>query len=155
MRTPRSSGTVRKAKGRLADEPDLIFNNSVLRSEDVTSACGELGHVWRERPFTPLVTLWAFIGQALNTDSSCKQAVARALSHLAFGTGERCKGDAPHVLIERVAVVVLVDIEGLPVGVVVDVIHRVGASMLSPWIFRTRRPRPSYSEISETVTGFN
>ena len=88
MRTPRCCGTVRKAQGRLADEPDLIFNTSVLRSEAVTSACRELGHVWRERLFTPPVTLWAFIGQALNSDSSCKQAVARVLSHFAFGAGE-------------------------------------------------------------------
>ena len=43
MRTPRCSGTARKAKGRLVDEPDLIFNTTVLRSEDVTSACRELG----------------------------------------------------------------------------------------------------------------
>jgi hypothetical protein len=37
---------------------------------------------WKDRIFSPLVTLWVFLGQVLSADSSCRAAVARLIAHL-------------------------------------------------------------------------
>src|SRR5262245_35686058 len=36
---------------------------------------------WLDRVFSPLVTLWVFLGQVLSADHSCRKAVARLLAH--------------------------------------------------------------------------
>src|SRR3954471_20154512 len=36
---------------------------------------------WLDRIFSPLVTLWVFLGQVLSPDHSCRAAVARLLAH--------------------------------------------------------------------------
>ena len=36
---------------------------------------------WLDRIFSPLVTLWVFLGQVLSADQSCRAAVARLLAH--------------------------------------------------------------------------
>src|SRR5262245_50598036 len=36
---------------------------------------------WLDRVFSPLVTLWVFLGQVLNADHTCRAAVARLLAH--------------------------------------------------------------------------
>jgi hypothetical protein len=38
---------------------------------------------WLDRIFSPLVTLWVFLGQVLSPDHSCRAAVARLLAHRA------------------------------------------------------------------------
>ena len=37
--------------------------------------------IWRDRIYSPLVTLWVFLGQVLSADSCCRAAVARLLAH--------------------------------------------------------------------------
>ena len=39
-----------------------------------------VGH-WLDRIFSPLVTLWVFLGQVLSPDHSCRAAVARLAAH--------------------------------------------------------------------------
>jgi len=79
------------AKRKLAENPGAMFER-VISEEEVNEECTFLRHVWRDRIFTPLVTLWTFLGQVLSADSSCREAVARALSFLS-----RTKGlDASH-----------------------------------------------------------
>jgi len=59
----------------------------------------ELEYRYYEAVFTPLVVLWAFIGQVLNQDQSCNQALARIQSHrsllnlpsISTDTGGYCK----------------------------------------------------------------
>lgn len=81
----------RGAKKRLAENPGAMFER-VVSEEEVNEECTFLRHVWRDRIFTPLVTLWTFLGQVLSADSSCREAVARVLSFLS-----RTKGlDASH-----------------------------------------------------------
>jgi Transposase DDE domain len=36
---------------------------------------------WLDRIYSPLVTLWVFLGQVLSADSSCRAAVARLIAH--------------------------------------------------------------------------
>src|SRR5437773_1237053 len=58
---------------------DLPFTN-VLTEEVIAQALAALGG-WLDRIFSPLVTLWVFLGQVLSADHSCRAAVARLLAH--------------------------------------------------------------------------
>src|SRR5215472_8047075 len=58
---------------------DLPFTN-VLTEEAIAQALTALG-AWLDRIFSPLVTLWVFLGQVLSADHSCRAAVARLLAH--------------------------------------------------------------------------
>src|ERR1700694_743818 len=58
---------------------DLPFTN-VLTEEIIEQALAALGG-WLDRIFSPLVTLWVFLGQVLSADHSCRAAVARLLAH--------------------------------------------------------------------------
>jgi hypothetical protein len=49
----------------------------VLSADLVGRALAALGTAWYDRIYTPLVTLWLFLGQAVSPDPSCRAAVAR------------------------------------------------------------------------------
>src|SRR5687768_9068480 len=49
----------------------------VLSADLVARALTAIGAAWYDRVYTPLVTLWLFLGQALGPDPSCRAAVAR------------------------------------------------------------------------------
>jgi hypothetical protein len=53
----------------------------VLTEEGLEGALEEIKAPWNERIFTPLVTLWVFLGQVLAADQSCRAAVARLIAH--------------------------------------------------------------------------
>jgi hypothetical protein len=70
----------------------------VLTDQVLAAALAAVGH-WLDRVFSPLVTLWVFLGQVLSADHSCRAAVARLVAHrLACGrrpcsarTGAYCR----------------------------------------------------------------
>ncbi len=72
-------------------EPELV--QQALRAEEVS---------FRDRLFSPLVTLWVFLSQVLDPDHSCRQAVsrflawraARGLAPCSADTGAYCKARA-------------------------------------------------------------
>src|SRR4051794_24951301 len=59
----------------------------VLTDEVLTQALAAVGG-WLDRVFSPLVTLWVFLGQVLSPDHSCRNAVARLIAHR-VARGER------------------------------------------------------------------
>ncbi len=59
---------------------DLPFTN-VLSEDVVEQALTASNTSWLDRIFSPLVTLWVFLGQVLSADSSCRAAVARLIAH--------------------------------------------------------------------------
>jgi hypothetical protein len=61
-------------------EGELPFAD-VFSSGGLTEALAEIQRPWKDRIFTPLVTLWVFLGQVLNADQSCRAAVARLIAH--------------------------------------------------------------------------
>lgn len=72
-------------KRQFLQEGDLPFA-SVLSEETVGPAMGAIGFAWKDRIYTPLVTLWVFLSQVLSSDHSCRGAVARLIVHrLAHG----------------------------------------------------------------------
>src|SRR3954470_7431331 len=57
----------------------------VLTDQLLSQALATVGG-WLDRIFSPLVTLWVFLGQVLSADHSCRNAVARLIAHrLAHG----------------------------------------------------------------------
>jgi hypothetical protein len=58
---------------------DLPFTD-VLTEEVLEQALAALTG-WLDRVFSPLVTLWVFLGQVLSADHSCRAAVARLIAH--------------------------------------------------------------------------
>jgi hypothetical protein len=52
----------------------------VLTEEVITPALAAVTG-WLDRIFSPLVTLWVFLGQVLSADHSCRAAVARLIAH--------------------------------------------------------------------------
>src|SRR6187549_2944393 len=53
----------------------------VLSADLITQVLQQIDVVWKDRIFTPLVTLWVFLGQVLSADHSCRAAVARLVAN--------------------------------------------------------------------------
>lgn len=62
-------------------QDDLPFSN-VLDDACIETALETLDFAWKDRIYTPLVTLWVLLGQVLSADHSCRGAVARLIAHL-------------------------------------------------------------------------
>lgn len=56
---------------------DSLFFDSLLSAEQINRACQAAGHRFRDRVYSPAVTLWMFLGQVLSADHSCRDAVVR------------------------------------------------------------------------------
>src|SRR5262245_9094987 len=78
-----NSGSFREQAGFLRrqflQDGDLPFTD-VLTEEVIGQALATITG-WLDRIFSPLVTLWVFLGQVLSADHSCRAAVARLLAH--------------------------------------------------------------------------
>jgi hypothetical protein len=60
---------------------------------EIEQACRDCGHAWRDRFWTPLLTLWAFLSQVLH-EGSCREAVALVLGEqAAAGLLPACSAD--------------------------------------------------------------
>src|SRR5262249_8035370 len=58
------------------DVPYTDARTEAVSAQAVTAITG-----WLDRIFSPLVTLWVFLGQVLSADHSCRAAVARLIAH--------------------------------------------------------------------------
>ncbi|MCG8450267.1 MAG: IS4 family transposase, partial [Pirellulales bacterium] len=71
---------VRFLQRQFLQDGGLPFTD-VLSVELVSQALAAANVVWNERIYSPLVTLWVFLGQVLSQDHSCRAAVARLIAH--------------------------------------------------------------------------
>lgn len=71
---------VRFLQHQFLQEGESPFTN-VLSEEVVLEAMHAVELVWKDRIYTPLVTLWVFLVQVLSQDHSCRAAVARLVAH--------------------------------------------------------------------------
>jgi hypothetical protein len=66
-------------------EGKLPFSD-VLSAESIAPALQAIEGSWKDRIYSPLVTLWVFLGQVLSADPSCRAAVVRLIAHrLSYG----------------------------------------------------------------------
>lgn len=61
-------------------EDQLPFSN-VLSEAVLKQALESLDFAWKDRIYTPLITLWIFLSQVISADHSCRAAVARLIAH--------------------------------------------------------------------------
>lgn len=88
----------RKIQGKLADNLAGPFKEFLPKTW-VDQIITELQYKFNETVFSPLVVIWAFIGQVIDPDQSCNQALARIQSHriqlglqpISTDTGGYCK----------------------------------------------------------------
>lgn len=71
---------VRFLQRQFLQEGNLPFAD-VLSDETIKPALNAIDFAWKDRIYTPLVTLWVFLGQVLSADHSCRAAVARLIAH--------------------------------------------------------------------------
>src|ERR1700704_7034289 len=111
---------------------DLPFTD-VLTEEVIEQALASLSG-WLDRIFSPLVTLWVFLGQALSADHSCRAAVARLLAHLVSRGEKPCSAQTGVYCQAR---------ERLPEKFFADVACSVGRALDAKadqrWLWKGRR----------------
>src|SRR6516165_5967264 len=73
------AGQVCGLAAQLARAPGLPFAE-LLPDDQVRHALRAEAVSYRDRLFSPLVTLWVFLSQCLDPDHSCRAAVARFLA---------------------------------------------------------------------------
>ena len=78
---------MRFLRRQFLQDGDLPFSN-VLSEESVKQALAAINVFWMDRIYSPLVTLWVFLGQVLSADSCCRAAVARLIAYR-LSQGER------------------------------------------------------------------
>ena len=80
---------VRFLQRQFLQEGNLPFTD-VLSQEVVSQALTAAGVAWKDRIYSPLVTLWVFLSQVLSADHSCRSAVARLIAFRISRGQEAC-----------------------------------------------------------------
>jgi hypothetical protein len=62
----------------------------LLSAADVDEAVAAEGYSFRERIFSPAITIWIFLGQVLDPDHSCRQALLRFVAWLSAHGRKPC-----------------------------------------------------------------
>jgi hypothetical protein len=111
---------------------DLPFTD-ILTEEVIAQALTAVTG-WLDRIFSPLVTLWVFLGQVLSADHSCRAAVARLIAHRLARGQSRCSAQTGAYCQAR---------QRLPESFFADVACSVGRSLDDQaqrrWPWRGRR----------------
>src|SRR5205085_3196186 len=113
-------------------DDELPFTN-VLTEEVIARALTTLTG-WLDRIFSPLVTLWVFLGQVLSADHSCRAAVARLIAHRLARGQSPCSAETGAYCQAR---------QRLPETFFADVARQTGrtldASVDPRWLWKGRR----------------
>jgi hypothetical protein len=111
---------------------DLPFTN-VLTEELLKQALATL-RGWLDRIFSPLVTLWVFLGQVLGADPSCRAAVARLIAHRLSRGQSPCSAETGAYCQAR---------KRLPESFFADVARQTGRTLQAnvdpKWLWKHRR----------------
>ena len=124
---------VRFLQRQFLQEGDLPFTD-VLSADIVLHALAAAGVVWKDRIYTPLVTLWVFLSQVLSQDHSCRAAVARLIAHRLSRGQSACSAETSAYCQAK---------KRLPEEFFADVVRRTGqtldTSAASDWLWKGRR----------------
>jgi hypothetical protein len=124
---------VRFLRRQFLQDGELPFTN-VLSENAVKQALKAFDVVWLDRIYSPLITLWVFLGQVLSQDHSCRAAVARLIAHR-VSRGERpCSAETGAYCQAR---------KRLPEELYAEVARKAGQSLdnsaKKEWLWKGRR----------------
>jgi IS4 transposase len=115
-------------------ESEVLPFHEILDAAMVNTALAEEGVTFKDRIYTPLVTLCLFLSQVLDPDHSCRAAVARLIVWLAIHGRKPCAPDTGSYCEARLR---------LPLGVVVRLVRRtaqeIDARAAGDWLWKGRR----------------
>jgi len=115
----RLTSQVRRCRRQVVEDQDLCFTR-LLPKEQVEAALERHQVHYRERLYTPLLTIWTFLYQVLAADQSCRPAVARLLAFLCVGgKGSGCARTDPYCKARQ----------RLPEPLLADLARRSGAEL--------------------------
>jgi hypothetical protein len=136
MRHP-SNGRLRHQvdtlRRQFLQEGGLPFSD-ILTAGCLEEALREIKTTWNDRIFTPLLTLWVFLGQVLSADQPCRAAVARLIAHRVSQGLPPCSSETGAYCQAR---------KRLPLAFFTAVARRVGqildARVETRWLWKGRR----------------
>src|SRR5262245_19537589 len=115
-------------------QSEVLPFHEILDAQMVQSAVIAEGVSFKERIFTPLVTLCVFLSQVLDPDHSCRAAVARLIVWLAMNGRKPCAPETNSYCDAR---------QRLPLGVIVRLVHQtareIEGSAAEAWLWKGRR----------------
>jgi hypothetical protein len=124
---------VRFLRRQFLQDGELPFTD-VLSERAVAQAMKALDAVWLDRIYSPLVTLWVFLGQVLSQDHSCRAAVARLIAHRVSRGRRPCSAETGAYCQAR---------KRLPEEFYAEVARKAGQSLDSSvkkeWLWKGRR----------------
>lgn len=83
---------IRFLRRQFLQDGDLPFCN-ILSEQIVSKVLTAIETSWLDRIYSPLVTLWMFLGQVLSQDHSCRAAVARLIAHRVSRSQRPCSAE--------------------------------------------------------------
>ena len=117
----------------LRSGPQLPFSD-LLDAELVEEALREEGVRYRERIYSPLVTLWTFLTQVLSLDHCCLKAVACLIAYRTARGLEPCSAETGSYCKAR---------QRLPLGVVIRLLWRTASALEERvprgWLWKDRQ----------------
>jgi hypothetical protein len=115
-------------------ETDVLPFQEILNADMVNAALAAEGVSFKERIYTPLVTIWLFLSQVLDPDHSCRAAVARLIVWLAIRGRKPCAPETNSYCDAR---------QRLPLGVIVRLVRQTAretdADASNDWLWKGRR----------------
>jgi hypothetical protein len=124
---------VRFLRRQFLQDGDLPFSD-VFSEDLITRALSAVEVFWKDRIYSPLVTLWVFLGQVLSQDHSCRAAVARLIAHRISRGQDQCSAETGAYCQAR---------KRLPEKFFADVARETGRALEANadlrWLWRCRR----------------
>src|ERR1700761_1886922 len=103
----------------LHNAPELPFRD-LLEPNAVAHVLEENQVHFRDRIFSPLITLWTFLSQVLSPDHSCREAVDRLIAYLVSRGRPPCDPQTDTYCKAR---------KRLPLGVLLRLVHRIAQDL--------------------------
>ena len=133
MRQGRFRQQAQFLRRQFLQDGDLPFTN-VLSESLIEQALTAIKGLWKDRIYSPLVTLWVFLGQVLSADHSCRAAVARLIAHRVWQGQSPCSAETSAYCQAR---------KRLPETFFADVARETGrkleANVEPAWLWKRRR----------------
>ena len=115
-------------------DSDALPFHEILDADMVESAMASEGVQFKDRIYTPFVTLCMFLSQVLDQDHSCRAAVMRLILWMALNDRKSCSAETTSYCEAR---------RRLPLKVIVRLVHataeKIEAGASDDWLWKGRR----------------